>query len=135
MTATIAIAEDETDLRDAVAEYLAQHGFRVLSAGDGAGFRALVQDELIHVAILDISMPGEDGLSLARWLMQRGSAGIIFASAHGSDIDRIVGLELGADDYMVKPYDLRELLARVRTVLRRLGPAPAMPLLASAGAC
>ncbi|PSC03388.1 hypothetical protein SLNSH_19165 [Alsobacter soli] len=125
MTATIAIAEDEADLRDAVVEYLSQHGFRVLSARDAASFRALTQDEPISVAVLDISMPGEDGLSLARWLLEQGAPGIIFASAHGAEIDRVVGLELGADDYLVKPYDLRELLARVRSVLRRLdAPAP-----------
>jgi DNA-binding response OmpR family regulator len=124
--ATVAIAEDEADLREAVAEYLSGHGYRVLSARDAASFRDLAGREPIHVAVLDISMPGEDGLSLARWLMDQSSAGIIIASAHGSDIDRIVGLELGADDYVVKPYDLRELLARVRSVLRRLpNPAPA----------
>jgi DNA-binding response OmpR family regulator len=124
--ATVAIAEDEADLREAVAEYLTGHGYRVLSARDAASFRELAGRESIDVAVLDISMPGEDGLSLARWLMDQGSAGIIIASAHGSEIDRVVGLELGADDYMVKPYDLRELLARVRSVLRRLpGAAPA----------
>jgi DNA-binding response OmpR family regulator len=124
--ATVAIAEDEADLREAVAEYLSGHGFRVLSARDAASFRELAGREPIDVAVLDISMPGEDGLSLARWLMGQSSAGIIIASAHGSEIDRIVGLELGADDYMVKPYDLRELLARVRTVLRRVpGGSPA----------
>lgn len=121
MTATIAIAEDEADLLEAVAEYLSAHGFRVLAARDGAAFRTIVDREQVDIAVLDISMPGEDGLSLARWLMEQGEAGIIFASAHGGDIDRIVGLELGADDYLVKPYDLRELLARVRSVLRRVG--------------
>ncbi|GGH28112.1 hypothetical protein GCM10007036_37120 [Alsobacter metallidurans] len=123
MTATIAIAEDEADLLDAVAEYLTAHGFRVLAARDGAAFRNIVGRETIDVAVLDISMPGEDGLSLARWVMEQGEAGIIFASAHGGDIDRVVGLELGADDYVVKPYDLRELLARIRAVLRRVGVA------------
>ena len=82
--------------------------------------RALVANESFHLAIMDIAMPGEDGLSLGRWLRSRMPIGIIFATAAGASIDRIVGLELGADDYIVKPYELRELLARVRSVLRRL---------------
>ena len=85
--------------------------------------RALVETETFHLAILDIAMPGEDGLSLGRWLRSQMPIGIIYATAAGTAIDRIVGLELGADDYMVKPYELRELLARVRSVLRRV-PAP-----------
>ena len=132
MAITIAIADDETDLREAVAEYLEGHAFRVLMAADAAAFRVLAETEAIDLAILDIAMPGEDGLSLARWFRRRQGGGIIFASASGSALDRIVGLEIGADDYLAKPYDLRELLARVRSVLRRLdrsapvaAPAPA----------
>lgn len=96
--------------------------------------RALVEAETFDLCILDIAMPGEDGLSLARWLRSRIPLGIIFATAAGTTIDRIVGLELGADDYLIKPYELRELLARVRSVLRRLPkvsaaakPAPPEP--------
>jgi DNA-binding response OmpR family regulator len=127
-TPTLAIVEDEDHLREAVAEYFADHGFRVLTAADAAAFRALARDEVIDVALLDITMPGEDGLSLARWLRGWPSRpGILFATAAGTPVDRIVGLEVGADDYMVKPYDLRELLARVRALLRRLPAAgPAM---------
>jgi DNA-binding response OmpR family regulator len=123
---TIAIAEDEEDLREAVAEYLTDRGFRVLQAGNGAALRALVEAEAVALAILDIQMPGEDGLSLARWLRGRSRAGIIFATAADAPVDRIIGLELGADDYITKPYELRELLARVRSVLRRVGEATTM---------
>jgi DNA-binding response OmpR family regulator len=119
----IAIVEDEPDLRDAVAEYLGANGYDVLTAENADAMRELVATESIDLAILDIAMPGEDGLSLGRWLRQQAPMGIIYATAAGSAIDRIVGLELGADDYVVKPYELRELLARVRSVLRRV-PRP-----------
>lgn len=123
MSPTIAIAEDEEDLRDAVVEYLSGKGFRLIAAGDASEFRRRVGGETVHVALLDITMPGEDGLSLARWMRQReGRPGIIFATAAAAPVDRIIGLEVGADDYVVKPYDLRELLARIRSVLRRLPP-------------
>lgn len=126
MPTTIAIVDDEDHLREAVAEYLSGHAFRVLTAGDAAEFRALAECEQIDIALLDIAMPGEDGLSLARWLRRRGPTGIIFATASGTAMDRIVGLEIGADDYLTKTYDLRELLARIRSLLRRLdrGPSP-----------
>ncbi|MET0600131.1 MAG: response regulator transcription factor [Mesorhizobium sp.] len=123
LRARIAIVEDEPDLREAVAEYLGANGFDVAAAADAAEMRALVAEQSFHLAILDIAMPGEDGLSLARWLRGQMPIGLIFATAAGTAIDRIVGLELGADDYVVKPYELRELLARVRSVLRRV-PAP-----------
>lgn len=119
----IVIVEDEPDLRDAVAEYLGANGFDVATAENAAALRAMVETESFHLAILDIAMPGEDGLSLGRWLRSRMPIGIIYATAAGTALDRIVGLEVGADDYMVKPYELRELLARVRSVLRRV-PEP-----------
>jgi DNA-binding response OmpR family regulator len=118
----IVIVEDEPDLRDAVAEYLGASGYDVMAVPDAAAMRELAREHVFHLAILDISMPGEDGLSLARWLRSKMPVGIIFATASGASIDRIVGLELGADDYIVKPYELRELLARVRSVLRRVPP-------------
>ncbi len=124
---TVAIAEDEEDLREAVVEYLHDRGLRVLQAGNAAAFRALVEAEPIDLAILDIQMPGEDGLSLARWLRARSRVGIIFATAADQPVERIIGLELGADDYITKPYELRELLARVRSILRRIGDAQAAP--------
>lgn len=122
MTTTIAIAEDEPDLREVLVEYLTDAGFHVIAAGDGPDLRAAVAGRRVDLAVLDIVLPGEDGLSLARWLRQQGPVGIIMATAQGRPIDRIVGLELGADDYVVKPYELRELLARIRSVLRRTSP-------------
>jgi DNA-binding response OmpR family regulator len=116
------IVEDEPDLRDAVAEYLGANGYEVAAVGNAEEMRALLATSTFNLAILDIAMPGEDGLSLGRWLRARMPIGIIYASAAGAAIDRIVGLELGADDYLVKPYELRELLARVRSVLRRVPP-------------
>jgi DNA-binding response OmpR family regulator len=122
LRARIAIVEDEPDLRDAVAEYLGANGYDVVGVSGAEEMRALVAQSPFHLAILDIAMPGEDGLSLGRWLRARMPIGIIYATAAGAAIDRIVGLELGADDYLVKPYELRELLARVRSVLRRVPP-------------
>lgn len=123
----IAIVEDEPDLRDAVAEYLAANGYEVLTAESADAMRELVKSASFDLAILDIAMPGEDGLSLGRWLRQQAPMGLIYATAAGAAIDRIVGLELGADDYVVKPYELRELLARVRSVLRRVPRGGAIP--------
>jgi DNA-binding response OmpR family regulator len=122
LRAKIAIVEDEPDLRDAVAEYLGANGYDVTAVSNAEEMRALVADKIFNLAILDIAMPGEDGLSLGRWLRAKMPIGIIYATAAGTAIDRIVGLELGADDYIVKPYELRELLARVRSVLRRVPP-------------
>ncbi len=130
--ARIAIVDDEPDLRDAVAEYLAASGYDVTVAGDAAELRSLIGERGFDLAILDIAMPGEDGLSLGRWLRSQMPIGIIFATAAGPPRDRILGLELGADDYVVKPYELRELLARVRSVLRRIPPGEAAPPAAAA---
>lgn len=123
LRAKIAIVEDEPDLREAVAEYLGANGYDVTALDSAEAMRKAAEATPFHLAILDIAMPGEDGLSLGRWLRARMQMGIIYATAAGTPIDRIVGLELGADDYMVKPYELRELLARVRSVLRRV-PSP-----------
>ena len=116
----IVVVDDEEDVRETLQEYLAQNGFRVTALDGGAALRALVEsEERFEVAILDITMPGEDGLSLTRFLRERTKVGIIMVTASGETIDRIVGLEMGADDYLPKPVDLRELLARVKAVLRR----------------
>ncbi len=140
MPQTIAIAEDEPDLLEVLEEYFAAAGFAVIACASAAALRAAVEGRHLHAAILDITMPGEDGLSLARWLRGHGPLGLILATALGRPMDRVVGLDLGADDYVVKPYDLRELLARLRAVLRRkteladlpaaglrIGAPPAMP--------
>ncbi|WP_245484088.1 response regulator transcription factor, partial [Mesorhizobium sp. M2A.F.Ca.ET.017.03.2.1] len=131
MKARIIVVEDEPDLREAVAEYLGASGYDVVTAENAVAARALFETQPFHLAILDIAMPGEDGLSLGRWLRSKTPIGIIYATAAGTALDRIVGLELGADDYIVKPYELREVLARVRSVLRRV-PQPAEPQAAKA---
>lgn len=120
MMARIAVVDDERDLREAVCEYLTRHGYAATPLEDVAALRAHMREARPDLFILDIGMPGEDGLSAARWLRTQTSAGIIFATAAGAPIDRIIGLEIGADDYLVKPFELRELLARVRSILRRV---------------
>jgi two-component system phosphate regulon response regulator OmpR len=123
--ATILIVDDEPDVREVLQEYFAAHGFEVLSAADARAARALVQARRADVALIDIHMPGEDGLSLARHLREHyeGLAIVMLTSA-STVVDRIVGLEVGADDYVSKPFDPRELLARVRSVLRRTTAPP-----------
>jgi DNA-binding response OmpR family regulator len=123
LRARIAIVEDEPDLREAVAEYLGANGYDVTALDSAEAMREAAERTPFNLVILDIAMPGEDGLSLGRWLRSQMPVGLIYATAAGTAIDRIVGLELGADDYLVKPYELRELLARVRSVLRRV-PSP-----------
>lgn len=116
----IAVVDDEPDIREMVVEYLERNGFDCLQAGNAEAFRRLMdRDKKIDLALLDINMPGEDGLTLARSLKETSSVAIVFMTAAGDPIDRIVGLELGGDDYLVKPVDLREMLARIRAVLRR----------------
>lgn len=120
----IVVVDDEPDIRETLREYLELQGYRVSMAGNGVALRAVMAESSdIALVILDINMPGEDGLSLARFLRENHQVGIIMLTAAGETVDRIVGLEMGADDYMAKPFDLREVLARVRAVLRRSVPA------------
>ncbi|MGH8663810.1 MAG: response regulator [Burkholderiales bacterium] len=123
--ATILVVDDEPDVREVLQEYFAVHGFEVLAAADARAARALVQSHGVDVALIDIHMPGEDGLSLARHLREHyeGLAIVMLTSA-STVVDRIVGLEVGADDYVSKPFDPRELLARIRSVLRRTSAPP-----------
>jgi len=123
-SAHIVVCDDEPDIRDTLSEYLTRRGFQVSCAADGQALRQLVDQAPIDAVILDINMPGEDGLSLARFLRERGDIAIIMLTASGDVVDRIIGLEMGADDYLAKPVDLRELQARIKAVLRR-GKAPA----------
>ena len=116
----IILVDDEEDVRETMRDYLSQQSYKVTALDGAAPLRRLVDaGEVFQLAILDITMPGEDGLSLARFLREKTQAGIIMVTASGETIDRIVGLEMGADDYIPKPVDLRELLARIKAVLRR----------------
>ncbi len=121
----IAVVDDERDIRETVAEYLDMNGYKVSKADGGPALRKLAEQGRIDLAVLDVTMPGEDGLSLARWLRDHSGAGVIMLTARDSVVDRVVGIEMGADDYVTKPFDLRELLARVKAVLRRVGRPPA----------
>jgi len=116
---TLLVVDDDAELRELTGEYLAQQGFGVVSAEDAGSMDAILASQQIDLVILDLMLPGEDGLSIAKRLKATTSIPIIMVSAQGEDIDRIVGLEIGADDYLAKPFNPRELLARVRAVLRR----------------
>lgn len=118
-TARILIVDDEPDVRDTLKDYFHTHGYDVAEAASGESMRASLEGALPDVVLLDIGLPGEDGLSLARFLREHYNLAIIMVTGAGEVIDRIVGLEVGADDYIAKPFDLRELLARVKSVLRR----------------
>jgi len=122
---SVVVCDDEPDLRATVAEYLSINGYAVTEADGGPALRALIESGPVDLVVLDLRMPGEDGLSLARHLRETGDVAIVMLTAAGETIDRIVGLEMGADDYLAKPVDLRELLARVKAVLRRRGAGPA----------
>jgi len=116
----IVVVDDEPDIRDTLRDYLEMKGYRVSCADGGVALRNLVKRSEFDLAILDINMPGEDGLTLARFLKETTNSGIMFLTAAGETVDRIVGLEIGADDYLPKPFDLRELHARIKAVLRRI---------------
>lgn len=113
------LVDDETSLREPLADYLSRQGFAVREAQDAAKARSALIEELPDLVLLDIMMPGEDGLSLCRHLVETKDLPVIFITARGEATDRIVGLEIGADDYVVKPFEPRELVARIRSVLRR----------------
>lgn len=115
----IAVVDDESDIRETVREYLELKGYRVSALDGGPALRALLETESVDLVLLDIAMPEEDGLSVARYLTANTDAAIVMLTAAGDVVDRIVGLEMGADDYLAKPVDLRELLARIKAVLRR----------------
>ena len=115
----ILVVDDDGDLRAGIADYLSQHGYEVAQAGDALAMEQVLAAGPIDLVVLDLMLPGEDGLSICRRLADGGGPAIIMLSAMGEEIDRILGLELGADDYLAKPCSPRELLARVRAVLRR----------------
>jgi two-component system phosphate regulon response regulator OmpR len=121
----VLIVDDDPSIREMLAEYLGAHGFVTAQAEDGASMRAEIERAAPDVVLLDLRLPREDGLTLARYLRERYDVGIIMVTGAGEVVDRIVGLEVGADDYVTKPFDPRELLARVKSVLRRSQARPA----------
>ncbi|MDT3705196.1 MAG: response regulator [Thiobacillus sp.] len=115
----ILVVDDDMALRELVTSYLDASGYQVEGVGDSAAFRASMARQSVDLVVLDLMLPGEDGLSLLKWLRADGGPPTIIISARGEEVDRVVGLEIGADDYLAKPFGPRELLARVRAVLRR----------------
>jgi DNA-binding response OmpR family regulator len=124
----IVVVDDEPEIRSMLADYLSHAGYEVSTAEDGVAMRRALDQRPADLVILDINMPGQDGLTLARHLRDSGSrVAIVMLTAAGDVVDRVLGLEMGADDYIPKPVDLRELLARIRAVLRRLSAEPVAP--------
>jgi DNA-binding response OmpR family regulator len=120
---TVLVVDDEHTIREVVVRYLEREGYRTLEAADGNRVRELLEREAPDLVVLDVMLPGTDGLELCRWIRSRSQVPVIMLTARGEESDRIVGLELGADDYVTKPFSPRELAARVRTVLRRAEPS------------
>src|ERR1700722_19234445 len=118
---TVLVVDDEPIVRDVIVRYLQRDGFTTLEAADGDRARELIETGDPTLVVLDVMLPGTDGLELCRWIRSRSDLPVIMLTARGEESDRIVGLELGADDYVTKPFSPRELTARVRTVLRRAG--------------
>ncbi len=116
---TVLVVDDEAIVREVVVRYLEREGYRTLEAGDGDEARRLIEHDAPSLVVLDLMLPGTDGLALCRWIRSRGELPVIMLTARAEETDRIVGLELGADDYVTKPFSPRELAARVRSVLRR----------------
>ena len=119
----IAIVDDEVDITDLLGNYLRGHGFRITPLRSGALLMALMQADPPALVLLDLGLPGEDGFSIARQLREHWRCGLVIVTGRGDSVDKVVGLEVGADDYVTKPFDLRELLARIKAVLRRINEA------------
>jgi DNA-binding response OmpR family regulator len=131
----VLVVDDEAAIREMLAEYLDSHGFEVMAADSGKAMRELLAMNIPDVVLLDVNLPGEDGLTLARYIRERFDLPIIMVTAADEVVDRVVGLEVGADDYITKPFDPRELRARIKTVLRRYqrpGAAPEAPVAGTA---
>ncbi|MBF6023706.1 response regulator [Lysobacter niastensis] len=126
-TPCVLVVDDDQPTREMLVEFLATQGYRALQAEDGTAMRRQLEHEAPDIVLLDVRLPGEDGLTLARYLRERYDAGIIMVTGSGDVVDRIVGLEIGADDYVAKPFDPRELFARIKSVLRRLQARPPSP--------
>lgn len=127
MTTHILVVDDDPQIRALLKEYLTEHGLRVSAASNGEELRRILVDETIDLVVLDLRLPGEDGMAIARSLRSQFTVPIVMLTGVRDEADRVMGLELGADDYMVKPFSPRELLARIRTVLRRTSAPGAVP--------
>ena len=123
----VLIVDDDREIRGLLGQYLEKHDFRTTTVADGREMRRILERSHVDLLVLDLMLPGEDGLSLCRELRSRSQLPIIMLTARGEDVDRIVGLELGADDYVAKPFNPRELLGRIKAVLRRSAHAPRDP--------
>jgi DNA-binding response OmpR family regulator len=123
----IAVLDDEADITRLLANYLQAQGFRVTQLHDGRSLMALMAADAPALVLLDLGLPGEDGFSIARQLREHWHCGLVIVTGRGDSVDKVVGLEVGADDYVTKPFDLRELLARIKAVLRRIAPAEPAP--------
>lgn len=121
----IAVVDDEADITVLLANYLQGHGYRVTQLHSGHALMATMAEDPPAVVLLDLGLPGEDGFSIARQLREHWRCGLVIVTGRGDAVDKVVGLEVGADDYVTKPFDLRELLARIKAVLRRIGPVDA----------
>ena len=129
----IAVVDDEPDITSLLANYLQGQGFRVTQLHSGHALMVTMAADVPSLVLLDLGLPGEDGFSIARQLREHGRCGLVIVTGRGDAVDKVVGLEVGADDYVTKPFDLRELLARIKAVLRRVAPAEA-PVAAGAPA-
>jgi two-component system OmpR family response regulator len=128
------VVEDDREISDLVSRFLVKHGIRVSVAANGRAMDRILAESRIDIVVLDIMLPGEDGLSLCRRVRGESSVPIIMLTALGDEMDRILGLEMGADDYIAKPFNSRELLARIRAVLRRVQTLPEAPFPAKSNA-
>ena len=126
-TAHILIVDDHREIRELVTRALTKEGFRVSAAADGKAMRKMMADSRIDLILLDLMLPGESGLSLCRELREKSKVPIIMVTAKGEEVDRVIGLEIGADDYLPKPFGTRELVARINAVLRRTRSAQSPP--------
>ncbi len=132
VTKTLLVVDDDDEIRELLCDYLSENGDHVLAAADGLEMWALLERHPVDLVVLDVMLPGEDGLSLCRQLQSRPGLSVIMLSAKGSAFDRIIGLEVGADDYLTKPFEPRELVARIKAVLRRQQRLEAVALPAAA---
>ena len=124
----IAVLDDEVDITQLLANYLQSHGYRVTKLHNGGSLMELMRADPPALVLLDLGLPGEDGFSIARKLREHWRCGLVIVTGRGDSVDKVVGLEVGADDYVTKPFDLRELLARIKAVLRRMAPGESTAL-------